>query len=256
MSFDLLILAGGECDPGSWGEGKPKYKALLKFGANSFLDISLASFSALSEIGRRIVVGEGTDIEHIARSYGATTIPPGNGILANLRNALIELQTSPASHLIISTSDMPFMTVASVYSFVKEFGRLKSKLDFVYPIVPVELCSALAPGTRRTSIKTLDGRFTGGNVFLVRRSRLAENIPFLEEVLANRKSPLKLAKMLGLAPVIQVAAGFGRIKTLENMVNRKLTGEFGALITETPEIAIDIDSLAEYEKISAIKAVS
>lgn len=256
MNFDLVVLAGGQCDPSVWGDGFPKYKALLNDGQSTFLEIALRAFAPLSGIKRRIVVGEGPDIGSIARAYEASMLGVGNGILSNIRNVLMELENSPAEHLVISTSDMPFLSANATYSLVMEFERMSLNCDFVYPIVPVDLCKKLAPGTKRTSINTKDGSFTGGNIFLANRRRLRENLPVLEQILANRKKPLKLAGILGFGSLLKIATGTGRISTLENMLNRKIAGKVCALVLDTAEIAVDIDSPSEYAKIAGITAIS
>ncbi len=256
MNFDLVILAGGRCDPHEWGSGFPPYKALLKLGPSTFLELALRAFSPLSGIKRRLVVGEGVEIGAIARSYDAAVIGTGNGMLANIRNVLIELESSGAPFLVISTSDMPFITEDATYSLVSEFERMSSKFDFIYPVVPVGLCTKLAPDLHRTSIKTREGKFTGGNVFLVHRRKLRENLPFLEKILANRKSPIKLAGLLGILPLFKIATGTGTLSTLEEMLNAKITGKVAALVMDNAQIAVDIDTPAQYAKIAAKVGIS
>ncbi|MEP0814306.1 MAG: NTP transferase domain-containing protein [bacterium] len=252
MKYDLVVLAGGELDPATWGADCPPYKALLSLGGFTMLDIALRAFRGVPGINRRLVVGEGAEVGRIARSYGASTIPCGYGIVGNLRNATIELKDSVAPGLIVATSDIPLFTSESAFALVKAFDALALEYDFVYPVVPVHICRKLVPGTKRTSIKTKDGRFTGGNVFLLNRHALVRNFPFLDELVKHRKSPFKLASMIGAGTIFRVAAGIGSLSDHTKSFSRKIYGKVKAYVCEHAEIAVDVDSPEEYARISGM----
>jgi len=256
MTYDLVVMAGGMLDPLEWGEGCPPTKALLKYGNETLLGVILDAFMDVPGIHSRLVIGDEPEIGLIARRYGAYSIPTGQGLVGNLRNALIELDSSPAAHIIIAASDIPLMTRNAANSLVGEFDTLREEFDFVYPVVPVEDCLRIMPGGKRTTVKTKDGRFTGGNVFLAERRRLLENIPLIENLVRYRKSPVKLASLIGFGTILKVISGSGSLESYAESVNRRIKGSVTAHVCSYPEIAIDIDSADQFSKISQVSGVS
>lgn len=256
MSYDLVVMAGGKLDTQEWGESAPATKSLLLFHGKSLLELALWSFSSLENIDTRIVVSDEPEVALIARDFGARSIPTGTGLIGNLENALCELDSSQAKHVIVSTSDIPFLTKTAVEKLMQLFAQYEATNDFLYPVVPVELCEELAPGTRRTSIKTRNGRFTGGNIFLVNKTKLKSNIVFLRSLVENRKSPLKLASLIGLGTLFQLVTGCGTLDRYGELVSRRIDGTVKAIVTNTAEVAVDIDSPDEFAKMISLPIVS
>lgn len=256
MTYDLVIMAGGTLDPVKWGEGCPESKALLKFGKHTMLDITLRAFRGVRGINRRVVVGDAKGIPEIARTYHALSIRCGFDLAGNLKNVLHELSHSSATHLIIATSDIPFFSSEAAFNLVAIFNKLKDEFDFVYPVVPVDFCKAMAPKMKRTSIRTVEGRFTGGNVFMMDRKKLEANIKLLESVIRERKNPIKLARIFGLGTVFSVIAGTGTLDKFAQQLNRKVVGKVTAHVSHFAEIAIDVDSPEQYNALTSIQASS
>ncbi len=248
MSYDLVVMAGGRLEKVKWGECAPATKSLLIYKGKTLLEITLTAFSILEVLVTKIVVTDEPDAAVIARGFGARTIPTGNGLIGNLQNALFEFDSSPATHIIVTTSDIPFLTQEDVLKLYEYFEQYKAAYDFLYPVVSVDLCEALAPGTHRTSIKTSDGRFTGGNIFLVNKTKLKANLSFLKSLVDNRKSPFKLASLIGFITLIQVVTGRGTLERYSELVSRRIDGTVRAFKSEIASIAVDVDSPIEYAK--------
>ena len=256
MKYDLVVMAGGKLDPGEWGDGCPSTKALLKIGEKTLLETTLEAFQSVTSIDSRVVVGDDPEIGVIAHRFGARSIPTGDGLVGNIKNALVELKHSLSEYMILATSDIPLFNSDSAERLLAQFDRCAGQFDFVYPVVPVEKCYSVAPGMHRTSIKTRDGRFTGGNVFMLNKVRIKENIPFLESLMRLRKSPIRLAGVIGIDTLFSLITGLGTLDSFARKFERRITGKVLAMVCESPEVAIDIDSREDFAKMTSCDGAS
>jgi hypothetical protein len=201
------------------------------------LEVAVAALRGCSFITDVTAV---TDLE---TPEGVRHIADQGGFVANL---FAGLETcADAEYAVVSTADMPHLTPASVQAFVE--AALPMKADLVYPVVPVDVCSEAYPGMRRTSLPTREGRFTGGNIVLMRPAAILRSRAHIEAAHAARKSPLRLAMMLGLGVAAGVAVslltgrGLLRIASLETAVGRLIGASARALVSGDPILATDVD---------------
>jgi hypothetical protein len=152
---------------------------------------------------------------------------------------------------------MPYITADVVQEFVRGAAALNA--DLVYPVVPVSLCLERFPGLRRTSVPVREGRLTGGNMVLVSREFMEAQRERILAAYAARKSPLRLALMLGLTPTVLVGASVASrrgcigIPRLERAASRLVGGVARALLMERPEIATDVDRLSDIEALRSAR---
>lgn len=155
-------------------------------------------------------------------------------------NILAGLKTAPvgAEHVLFVTSDIPWITAAAVEAFVTSAPR---DVDIVYPIIPKRVAEERFPGTKRTYVRLVDGIFTGGNLFLAR----AKAVPRLKEraevLLSHRKSPLALARDVGLGLLVRLITGRLSVQQAEIRVGGILGISGRALIFPYAEAGVDVD---------------
>jgi hypothetical protein len=129
----------------------------------------------------------------------------------------------------------------------------KSNASILNPIIPVERCYARFPSVKRTSLKLREGNFTGGNLMLVRPATLAKQKAQIESAYSARKSPLRLATLLGIGTVLKliiaqtVLPNILQLAYLEAGVSRLLGTEARAVICDDVEIATDLDRPSDFE---------
>lgn len=158
-----------------------------------------------------------------------------------------------ADYALVATADIPFVTSESIDDFVRT--GLALGVDVVYPVVQVEDCYRRFPGIKRTAASLRDGRLTGGNMALVRPAFMLAQRNRIADAYDARKSPLRLALMLGLGTTIRalvaltVAPAMLSVSRLEAAVGRLLGGTARAYISQYPEIATDIDRPSDLEAI-------
>lgn len=227
--MDVVILAGGTFPPGS----PYTYRWELPVHGHTLFD---QAYAAGREIGRVICVGGPSDRQ---------TVPSGSTFLASL-SAGLALVDTPS--FLLLTADMPDVTAEGLRTWLATCPEA----DVCYPIVRMEDCEARYPGLRRTALSLREGKFTGGNVALLRTSPFRNALPVLERAYAQRKSPLRLARMVGIDTLLRVAIARLAPKSLpvaelENRVGRFLGLTIRAVVSDDAAIGTDIDSLEQFE---------
>jgi 2-phospho-L-lactate guanylyltransferase (CobY/MobA/RfbA family) len=174
---------------------------------------------------------------------GVTVAPVTDTMFGNI---LQGLSTAPdgSETVLFVTSDIPWITPDIIEAFIVQAPR---DVDVVYPIIPKQTAETRFPGTKRTYVRLKEGVFTGGNLFLAR----AEAVPRLKEraetLLAHRKSPVTLARDVGLGLLIRLLTGRLSAAQAETRVGGLLGITGRALIFPYAEAGVDVDKPEDLE---------
>jgi len=245
--MDLLVLAGGKTPDALRERTGIERRADLPLGDRRILDIVCEALreGVGEELGSLVVVG--------AEAPQAITAPAGETFLQSLQHGVDACQSNL---LLVAACDLAFLKAESVSTFLTLCDRDR---DLNYPIVPLAVCRREFPHMKRTSLKLREGRFTGGNLFLLRRSALPSLMPRLEAAYQSRKSPASLARIVGMGTLLRVLTGQVipwtlPIAYLENRVGRMLGLSVRAVPVHSADLGADIDNLEQYEQ--ALRIVS
>lgn len=244
----VIVLAGGIAKPEDQLVMGIPHRALMIVNGMTMLEHIIQAVKACPFAGPITVIG------NMPPSPDYTCLPDQGSLVENVFAGV--KACGNASHALIATSDIPFITEEVVSDFLSKGRMLEA--DLVYPIVHVERCYQKYPGLKRTAIKLKDGQFTGGNLMLVSSEFIRTNRVLIAQTYAARKSPLRLAMMMGpltllrLLIAITIWPGALSITQLETAAGRMLNGTAKGLISDYPEIATDIDRPEELKTIVAI----
>lgn len=241
MGVNSVVLAGGNNGPEMLAATGVENRALTPLGGTTMLGCVVAALSAAPPVGRVFVVGP------VPPSGDYTTVTGGETMLDNLMAGLTAAQADGDGPVLVSTSDIPFLTPAAVEDFVRQASASGADLCFSY--VPVELCYAKYPQMKRTAIKVREGRVTLGNLFLVNPRFLMAHRTTIMQAYAARKSPFQVGRLLGwglLARFLGAQAlspALLPVSRLEAGVARLIGGgcRVSAVRSEFPEIGTDVD---------------
>lgn len=250
MTTPTVILAGGLAKPDLEAATGQKRRALVVVNGKTLLrhvvEAVLTAGLENTPLGPITVVGA------MPASADYACLSDQGDIVSNMFAGLADYRDAPFA--LISTSDLPFITGPILRDFVIEATRRaeESGASLLFPIVPVASCYAKYPGVKRTSLRLREGTFTGGNVALVRPALLLSLRDQITRAYAARKSPARLAAMLGLGTLGRVLLAqrasphFLTIPLLENRVSRLLGGTARGVICPDPEIATDLDRPSDF----------
>lgn len=232
-----VVLAGGKAKSEMIAAAGVENRALISFNGRTLLGHIVSALLDAPSVGRIVVVGSVPDSAEYMR------VGDRGGFVENIFAGLTVV--GEAEYALITTSDLPFVSGEAVENFVARGVALG--VDIVYPIVEVEECYRRFPGVRRTAVAFREGRFTGGNMMLVRPPFMMAHRDRIARFYAARKSPLRLAWMLGPAIVLRGAMALSPLPSpltlpaVEKAMSRLVGGEARALLSPYPEIATDID---------------
>lgn len=238
--MDIVILAGGKCSPELAEATGVAERAAIRVKGRTCLDIVL---EALRPFGDIIVVGGPT-------AEGVVQTPAGASFIESVR---LGLDQARSDRILISTVDVPLLTKASVQDFIRDCDP--NALN--YPIIRAEDCERAFPGMKRTTLRLREGEFTGGNLTLVPTEVMRNALPVLERSYEARKSPLKLASIVGYGTLGRLIWGRFNprslsIPVLENAVAQFLKVPVHAVISAHPEIGADVDNLEQLRALEAL----
>ena len=235
---DIVILAGGECKPDLAAISGVPNRADIPFDGKTFLQIA---YDAVKPLGEPLIVG-GTG------STYKRQIPGGNSFVESIGIAANEISSD---RFLLVFADLPFLTTEAVAEFLKNCNQ---SAEVNYPIIPIEDCQRDFPNLKRTTVKIAEGEFTGGNIGFFDRKAILNSLPLLEKLYSVRKSPFKLAKLLGLKTFSLLAqASLNPTKVpksrFEAAISELLQLKVEGVIVHQSGIGTDIDNAEQYQQI-------
>jgi hypothetical protein len=126
---------------------------------------------------------------------------------------------------------------------------LEQGVDLCYSIVDKKVNDLKYPEVRRTYARLWEGQFTGGNVFYFNPAVTDKCKDFVEKMLEYRKSPTKMARVLGFGFLLRLALGILTINAIQRKCESLLGIKGAAIISPYPEIGNDVDRLSDLEYI-------
>ena len=254
-SLPSVILAGGKAKPDMLALTGQSNRALVTINGKTMLrhivDALLTAGTDGQPLGPVAVVGD------VPAGEDYLSVPDAGDFVANVFAGLAQFAEAP--YVLIATSDLPFLTGRVAGNFARD-GMAHAQehdSDVLWPIVPVQACYTRFPGVKRTALKLREGEFTGGNLALVRPGFLFTHERRIAAAFAARKSPLKLASMLGFGTVGRLVLSqklhprLLTIPLLEARVGRLLGGKASAYISQDPELATDLDRPSDFKAVAS-----
>lgn len=137
------------------------------------------------------------------------------------------------------TGDVPALTPEAIDDFVER--SLESGADFSYPLVREKDMLEQFPGSKRTFVRIVGGRVTGGNVAVLSPEMVARNRDIGQRLFDTRKSPVAMARVIGVPFILKLLSGRLHPTDVERKLGQLLGGTCVALYTSHASIAADVD---------------
>ncbi len=235
MSVTAIVLGGGDASDEVAKQLGVPVKALALIAGQPMAAYVLRALRD-GGVQRIIYVGPVTSaLEGLIDAH----VPARETMLENLQVGLSAI--GDARRVLVATADIPLLTGEAV----RDLLTRDSGTGLVYPVINMIDSQAMFPSGQRTSARLKEGRFTGGNLFLLEPRLVNDFLPRLEFILLNRKNVLRLASMFGFWALVKLALGILQIAELERTVSRILGVPARALITPHAEIGFDVDKIED-----------
>jgi len=241
---DVIVLAGEKKDNDNKVEEKLN-KAFYKIKNKHMIEYVVETLRTSSSINKIAVVGPKDKLESVIGGIADNVIEGTGSIVSNI---LMALEYFPEDkNILIVTSDIPMITKEAIEDFIE---RCRERdVDLCYSIVDKKVNDLKYPGIRRTYARLWEGQFTGGNVFYFNPAVKDKCKDFVENMLEYRKSPTKMARILGFGFLLRLALGILTINAIQKKCESLLGIRGAAIISPYPEISNDVDRLSDLEYI-------
>lgn len=238
VGIDAIVLAGSVNNGRLRECSEEAYEAMVKIGQRPMISYVVEALQKSSMINRIVIAGPFHEMTTLFKNKDRVMFAPGGKTpVETLLQALEVL--GPAGKVLVATSDIPLLSTDSVADFIKQCS--KHEADFYYPIVSKEINEARFPGVKRTYVKLKEGTFTGGNLFLIDAQIAKPCAAKAEEIVRMRKSPFDLARLVGWRFLFKFLLKILTLKEAEVTVSRMLEIKGRVIISEFPEVGIDVD---------------
>ncbi|NTU72448.1 MAG: NTP transferase domain-containing protein [Coriobacteriia bacterium] len=234
MKVDAAVLAGGE---GAVIDPTVSIKGLVPIAGRPMIEWVVDALRAASCIGEIAVVvptahGLGSwaeRVDHLVISDGSfiDNAIAGCGAFNNGRPVLG------------ATGDLPALTPEAIDDYVAR--SLASGAEFTYPLVSAIDMEAQFPGSQRTYVKVAGGPVTGGNMMVMSADLVKRNREIGQRLFETRKSPVAMARVIGIPFVFKYATGRLRVDDVERKMEQLLGAKCAAIYTPHASIGADVD---------------
>lgn len=234
MKVDAVVLAGGD---GNVIDPTVRIKGIVPIAGKPMVEWLVDALREACTINEIAVVvptaeGLGSWVDKVDK------IVVSDQEFADNIVAGVSAFRSDRSTLVI-TGDLPALTPEAVDDFVTR--SLEAGADFSYPLVRESDMLAQFPGSERTFVRIVDGKVTGGNMAVLSPDLVARSRDIGQRLFETRKSPLAMARVIGVPFILKLLSGRLRPSDVERKMSHLLGGTCVALYTSHASIGADID---------------
>ncbi|HEY1882137.1 MAG TPA: NTP transferase domain-containing protein [Candidatus Cybelea sp.] len=239
-----VITAGGRIDGAFAQVAGTQVKALANLRGMTMLERVVESLRACGVTRIAIVGGAEVRASFASRVEAIVDESPSGS-----QNLLRALRAWPedGEALLYATSDLPYVTAAAVGDFV-------DRLDPGAIAVSLSEFAAYAsrfPGSPAAGITLGGERVVNGGIFSIPAGASAPIANTASRFFEARKQPWRMAGLVSPPALLRFLFGRLRIADLEAEATRVLAYPARAVRNCAPELAFDVDGIAEYEYVCA-----
>ena len=255
--FPAVVLAGGPPDrvdelAASRGVAK---KSLIPIAGQPMVSWVVDALLGSELVDRVVLVGlEPGEVAPLPQNV--TCQPACGSMLDNVLTGLDRVgELDPAAEMVIGCSaDIPLIAPKVVRWFVD--ACQETDHDLYYGIVEQATMEARFPGSGRTFVPMPEGRFAGGDLYMLRIARARTAEALVRQLMEERKNYLKQVRLIGIWPLVRFLLRRLDIPAAERIVSHRLGLRMKAIISPYAEVGMDADKPYQLEMIeSALQAL-
>lgn len=248
--MDAIVTAGGIPLPED-----PLYpytngdsKALVDVAGKPMIQWVLDALGGAKHVDNVIIIGLSSKSD-VTCKKPLHFISNQGRMLANIVagvNKSLELDPE-TEYLLVASSDIPGIDTGMVDWLIETC--METKDDIYYGVIPREVMETRYPGSNRTYTKLKDMQLCGADMHITHVSMATEHLDMWEELIGNRKSPLKQAATIGLGTLFRVATRSITLDELVDVITQRLDITGRPIVWEHAEPGMDVDKPHQLELI-------
>ena len=240
--MDAIVIAGGIPLPQDplYPYTNGNFKALVDVAGKPMIQWVLDALGDAKHVDNVIISGISPKSGVICKKPLFYVTNQGRmlaNIIAGVEKTL-ELNTK-AEYLLIVSSDIPCLKPELVDWLVETC--MQTKDDLYYSVVPREVMETRWPGSGRTYVKLKDIQVCGADISIAHVALANKNSDIWEELLGDRKSPLKQAAIIGFGTLVLLLLGRLTLTDAVERVTRRIGLRGRAIVWSHAEPGMDID---------------
>jgi hypothetical protein len=251
--FDVVITAGyqpGKVDLLAEATGAPR-KALVPIAGKPMIWHVVQALRQAHQVRDIVVVGIGPD-EGVDLGTPVFFEPNRAGMLDNVYAGLNAVRRihPDAEMAMISSADIPLLTPAVVDWFIDTCRQTED--DVYYAVIEKSVMETAFPESKRSYVPFREGRYCGGDLFMVRLTVANQNEALVREAMDRRKSAFRQAQLLGFGTLLKFVFRRMTIPDAEQVASR-VFGARGRVVTSPhATIGMDVDKPFQYDLVKQI----
>ncbi|MCO5186198.1 MAG: NTP transferase domain-containing protein [Anaerolineae bacterium] len=238
--MNAIIVAGGIPEPDDplfpYTQGRPK--ALIDVCGQTMLERIVAACQGNTHIEQVVVVGLDDD-QGLTFARPVIYVPDHGSLLGNIRAGLEWQEQHGGGHVLALTGDIPLITTAVLDDFI---ASATVPLPMItYRFVTRATVEAQFPNSQRTFTRLRDAVVTQADVFILHTDLLHTNQPLWEALIAARKQPWRIARVVGLKTLLKLLLRRLAMADLEETAQRLLDAPVSVGLIPHAALAMDVD---------------
>jgi len=244
--LDAVVTAGGRLSPDAAARFGSDIKALVRINSRPMIATVVDALRSTPGIGRIVVVGPSS-----ARSAAAGVDRWIDEFPTGEENLIAAVGAATTDRIVMSASDLPFVTAASYTSLIRETG---DDVDAGYPVFRRDEFLRTYPSGRKHFAKLADGEWTGASAFVLNRSPFVDDDRLIRRAFGARKSLFALASLLGPALLLKFLFKTLTIADVERRAGSLVKAKVRAVYGTDPALAMDCDDPIDFSYAHAEEA--
>jgi len=250
--MDAIVTAGGIPQPQDplYSFSKGDSKALIDVAGKPMVQWVLDALNESSQVDNIIIIGLSSKTGLVSKKPIYFISNQGR-MLANIVAGVAKAReiNKKSEYMLIVSSDIPTLKGSMVDWVVKTC--MTTKHDMYYGICPRDVMEMRFPGSNRTYTHLKDGDVCGSDINVIHYSMTTDHLDLWENLIGNRKSPLRQATVVGFSLAWKVLTRSATAEELAEMFEER-TGVRGRVYTwANAEPCMDIDKPHQLELLRA-----
>lgn len=250
--MDAILLSGGVPEPDEplyqYTKGEPK--ALIDIGGKPMVQWVLDALEQADRVDDIVVVGLSPEAGLISSKIKIFT-PSKHDLLENVRQGALELKANnpQSNHALVVSSDIPAITPESVNWLVDKSSQTDK--DLYYSVITRQVMEARFPNSKRSYTRLKDVELCGGDMNVVRISKVTEDDELYRKIMDARKNAFKQASLIGYDTLFYLLIRRFNLEQAVKQVEKRLKLSGEAVVCPYAEVGMDVDKPHQLEILRA-----
>jgi GTP:adenosylcobinamide-phosphate guanylyltransferase len=246
--MDAIVTAGGIPQPNDplYIYAKGDCKALIDIAGKPMVQWVLDALSEAKNVDNVVVIGL-TAKSGLKCSKPVYYLSNQGRMLANIVagvEKVLELDRK-AEYVLIVSSDIPAVRSEHIDWLIET--AMQTQDDIYYGVCPREVMEERYPESHRTYTRLKDMQICGADMNIAHVSMATEHLDMWEELIGNRKDPLKQAATIGWGTLLMLLTGRLTLDEAVQRVTERIGISGRAIIWEHAEPCMDVDKPHQLE---------